>query len=284
MEQGGDKSLDLDWVLEKIGAKKAAPKPTPAATAASKEKKKADLVVTQQKELELWKTWKDSGHKPEHLDPLLKSLNPLIQREASKWKRTEVPTAAIDFEHKKQVVQALKKYDPTRGVKLSTWISNNILHAGRMVQSNQNFARISEPIIRKIGTFNAVKADLTERLGHEPDTDTLHEALMKKGFSKRDVVRLNKEQRKGLIASGSDDNAFGTVVGNDPNEQVIQLIYFQLSPEERKVHELTFGLNGNPKLRPGDIAKRLKMDNSKVAKLRTSITKKMEPYLRMGHV
>ena len=30
-----------------------------------------------QKELELWKTWKDSDHDPEHLDPLLSSLQPL---------------------------------------------------------------------------------------------------------------------------------------------------------------------------------------------------------------
>jgi DNA-binding CsgD family transcriptional regulator len=62
-------------------------------------------------------------------------------------------------------------------------------------------------------------------------------------------------------------------------DEVVHLIYHQLTPQERSVHEYTFGLNGKPRLEPGAIAKKLKMDNSKVSKLRTSIFKKMEPHL-----
>jgi hypothetical protein len=70
-----------------------------------------------------------------------------------------------------------------------------------------------------------------------------------------------------------------TAVSSSLDNEVIHLVVPQLSKPELAVHEFTFGLNGKPKLPPGQIAKKLKMDNSKVAKLRTSIWKKMEPHL-----
>ena len=57
------------------------------------------------------------------------------------------------------------------------------------------------------------------------------------------------------------------------------MIHYQLTPQKRLVHEYTFGLFGKPVLKPGQIAKKLKMDGSKVAKLRTSIFNKMKPHL-----
>lgn len=279
-----DTTGSLEWVLEKMGAAKKAKAPLVPKLTPEEKKKQQDLSVKKANEIELWKTWKKSGFKPVHLEPLLKSLNPLIQKRAliAGKGRVEVPSAAIDFEHKKWAVKALKEWDPKGGASLSTWVTQHLRKVSRFIHNTQNLARITEPLAAKIGTFNSVKADLTERLGHAPDDHSMHEALLKiqpGKWSMKDIKRLHKEVRKSYISGqGGLDDVQSAVVSSAENE-VIHLVVPQLSTSELAVHEYTFGLNGKPKLAPGEIAKKLKMDNSKVAKLRTSIWKKMEPHL-----
>ncbi len=273
------------WVLEKLGAAKKKKAPglamPKAPTISDPKKKQEDLSAKRAVELDLWKTWKQGGEKPQHLDPLLKSLNPVIQRRAMEAGRgrVEVPGAAIDFELKKHVVNALRTYNPDKGAQLTSWISTNLKKASRFIHNTQNLVRITEPLAMKIGTFNAVRGDLTNRLGHEPDDHSLHEALVPHGFSMKDIKRLNKEIRKSYISGAGGLDDVQSAVSSSLDNEVIQLVVPQLSKPELAVHEYTFGLNGKPQLQPGQIAKKLKMDNSKVAKLRSSIWKKMEPHL-----
>lgn len=278
-----DTTGTVTWFLEKLGAKKATKAPAAPKVSEEDKKKQQELTAKRANEFELWKTWKKSGYKPTHLEPLLKSLNPLIQKRGliSGKGRVEVPTAAIDFELKKQVVKSLKEYDPNKGASLSTWVTGNMRKISRFIHNTQNLTRITEPLAAKIGTYNAVKADLTERLGHAPDDHTLHEELLKhdKKFSMKELKRLNKEIRKSYISGQGGLDDVQTAVMSSPDAEVIHLVVPQLTKPELAVHELTFGLNGKPKMAPGQIAKTLKMDNSKVAKLRTSIWKKMEPHL-----
>lgn len=275
----------VSWVLEKLGAAKKKAKAPPAPKLSPEDKKKQqDLTAKRATEFELWQTWKKSGFKPVHLEPLMKSLNPLIQKKAliAGKGRVEVPSAAIDFELKKHVVKSLKEYDPNKGASLSTWVTGNMRKVSRFIHNTQNLARITEPLAAKIGAFNAVKSDLTERLGHEPDDRTLHDELLKldpKKWSMKDIKRLNKEVRKSYISGQGGLDDVQSAVMSSPDNEVIHLVVPQLSIPELAVHEYTFGLNNKPKLAPGEIAKKLKMDNSKVAKLRTSIWKKMEPHL-----
>jgi DNA-directed RNA polymerase sigma subunit (sigma70/sigma32) len=271
-----DKDEALKWVLDKISASRRAKAPS---VTKSKEEKQEELFKTKSKEIQLWHAWKSGGMKPKDLDPLLKSLDRLIKSRSSQYKSVEVPHSAIDFEHKKYVVEALKSYDPKKGA-LSTHLMTRIRHAGRLVQETQNLARLPENIIRKIKKYSVVKSELTDKLGYEPDTDSLYEALQPHGYSKRDVIRLNKELRKGLVMQGYEGSDTG-VGGVAPTnvDYVVHAIWPQLTPDERAVHEYLHGLNGKPKLKSGQIAKQLKMDNSKVSKLITSGLKKMEPYL-----
>lgn len=279
MLEGSEKLEALTWVLDKISAPKAPKVQAPSLSSGlSPSAKKKELKDKKSNELELWKTWKGGGHKPNDLDPLLKSLHPLIESNAQKYKnKVEIPNAAIDFEHKRLAVEALHKYNPDKGTALGSWVSTYLRKAKRFVLANQNFARITEPVAAKIGKFNAARAELTERLGYEPDANALAEHT---GFSLKDIKRLTRDQRKGLVSSGISGTEVNPAASLSSREQeVVQLIHYQLTPQERLVHEYTFGLFGKPVLKPGQIAKKLKMDGSKVAKLRTSIFNKMKPHL-----
>jgi DNA-directed RNA polymerase specialized sigma subunit len=283
MSEAAEVYSALDWVLEKIAAAKQpkAPPQLKAVKIETKVKKEPDRIG----ELDLFHTWNNNGRKPEHLEPLLKSFQPLIQKRINIYKnRVEIPTSAIEMEHKKAFVKALETYKPDKGTQLHSWVTTNLKQVGRYVGERQNFARITENITRHIGSFNAVKAELNEQLGYEPSAQDIHDHIIEMAHPKlaklslKDIKRLNEEQRGNLIDKGHDLLG-GSTDFSTREEEVIHLIVPQLTKEERKVHELTFGLNGNKTHAPGAIAKKLNMDNSKVSKLRTSIYKKMKPHL-----
>jgi len=296
-----DRGQALSWVLDKLAAaakKKAAPgtptfkAPTfePAKPAKPSSFKPPEKITTdrKQKEVELWHSWNSNGRKPKDLDPLLKTFNNMVQKRVNLFRRAEVPTSAIEHEHKKSLVDALKTWDPKKGGALNTWVQIKLKRAARFVESNKNAAYIPENISQHIGSYNALKAELHEKLGHEPDANTIHDHLLEFGHPKetfaalslKDIKRLEKEQRRGLISSGHDTEELGGAPHMSSRaEEVKLLILPELTPEERVVHEYSFGLNGKPKLKPGDMAKKLKMDNSKVSKLRTSILGKMKKYM-----
>jgi DNA-directed RNA polymerase specialized sigma subunit len=282
MIEVSDTSPDLDWVLGKLAAAKKAP---PASPAASPEQKKLDLRAKQPKELELWKAWKDGGQKPHLLEPLLKSFAPLINSRINLYKRAEIPTAALEQEHHKWFLKGLQTFDPSKGAALNTHLTTNLKKAGRWIEANKNFAYIPENVSRNIGAYKNFKGELADRLGYEPDDKTILDFAIKEKHPKlgvlslKDIKRINTDQRKGLIEKGHEDDLLSNS-GIDPREvEVAHLIIPQLTPQERLVHEHTLGLNGKAQLKPGDIAKKLKMDNSKVAKLRSAIWNKMKPYL-----
>ena len=274
----------LDWVLDKLAAAKAK-RPVQTFPKVTEEQKKEELKAKRPKEMELWKAYKDSNWHPDHLEPLLKSFSGLIASRVNIFKnRVEVPTSTIEAEHHKWFAKGLKTYDPSKA-SLATHLTRVMKKAGRWIESNKNFAYIPENVSKNIGAFNAYKSNLAERLGHEPDDKTVHDFAVKEQHPKlgilslRDIKRLNKDQRKGLIQTGHEQDLFSEA-DVDPRElEVAHLIIPHLTAEELVVHEYTMGLNGKQALKPGAIAKKLKMDNSKVAKLRTAIWKKMKPHL-----
>jgi DNA-directed RNA polymerase sigma subunit (sigma70/sigma32) len=160
-------------------------------------------------------------------------------------------------------------------------------NAGRYVEKYKNTARIPENISKHIGSYNAVKSELTENLGFEPDTHKIHEYVLKtkhptlSGVSLKNLSRLEKEQRKTFIDQGfdSESDVGPTHKLSSRQQEVAYLIIPQLTDHERAVHEYTVGLNGRPMLKSGAIAKKMKMDISKVSKLKTAIYAKMKPFL-----
>ena len=286
----------LEWVLDKLAAAKKA-KPAQPSFSAPKFKLEpikpiapiktqlsgGELKDVRVKELEMWKAWKASDHDPKLLDPLLDSYKRLINTNVNKFKnRVEVPTSALDFEAKRLFTNALKKWEPAGGASLPTYISTNLKHLSRFVQGVQNFARLPENLVRHVGTYQSVKSELTEKLGHEPDDILLHEECTKLDprISMGHIKRLNKELRKGLITTGYETaEIFKNQDMTPRHKEVIGLIHHQLGPEERIVHEYWFGLGGKPQLSTSQIAKKQKWDDSKVSKIKKTIFEKMKPHL-----
>lgn len=230
---------------------------------------KVVLKDTQKKETALWHTWHKNDRKPEHLKPLMDSLKPILKMEANKWRGVEIPPSTINAEIRKHAFNAIKGYNPDRGVQLGTWVTNNLKKAGRFIRQNQNLGRIPEAQIGRIRQFKQAKETLLNQHGFEPDTKTLADHL---GWPHKRVQQLHKElSRDDKPVSGWLSDPADVMT---PKElEAIRILQYdnRMSTEERSVYEFTFGLNGRPKLAPGEIAKRANLHPSKVSRIRNRI-------------
>lgn len=233
------------------------------------------LRTRQQRDLDMWRTWKSGGQKPEDLRPLLQAFDGMIQGQAAVFKgRVRVPPAAIDAEYKRQFLAALEHYDPDKG-SLGTYVYQYLSKSKRFIANHQNMARIPESRIYKIQEFQVGQKYLDEQLGRPPTHEELSAFL---GWKPAEVARLTTELRKDISSSQFLDDP-GTVLPSRA-EEVLRLVQYELTPEELQVFRHTFGVSGAPSLTPGQIAAKLHMAPSKVSRLRKKISEKVERYLR----
>jgi hypothetical protein len=241
------------------------------------DKEAASILELQKKELELWNKWNEGGQRPDDLRPLLKSLRPLIRSKSNFWaNRADLPPAAVHAEFNKRALGALRTYNPTKGTQLKSWVTTNLKKAQRWVSSYQDPTRMQETRYYKAGQWDNAKATLDEQLNREPTTLEMAEFL---GWPEAEAGRMEAEKRDVFYTSLSPDGFDPTSIMPSREVEVLNLIRPELNPEETLVYEHTIGFGGKPQLRPGEIAKKLRMSPSKVTRIRNAITKKIERYL-----
>ena len=232
------------------------------------------MSTRKKRELELWKRWKN-GRDKLALEEILKSLRPIVKRGASPFLRSGLPQSVLEAEIKRIIIDSLDAYDPVRfsNVQLSTFIISRIKKVNRLVYKHQNIGRISEQRITQIGTFNNVKSNLTDKLGREPNASEMADELI---WSVPEVKRMERETRKDLVSSMQQFEP-GVII-SDRDQEVLELIYYELTQDEKLVYEYLLGRNGKPMLKPTQIARTTRLSPAKVSRLRKSIMKKFQRY------
>jgi len=233
-----------------------------------------DLGSRKKRELEMWEQWKSGGMKPQQLQPLLQSLKPLINQHANVYagRVRDIPPAAIRAEFTNQIVQALQTYDPTRAA-LGTHIGHQLKKARRFITTYQNPARIPETRVYKIRELQDAEQILDERFGRPPTQLEVADHLK---WSPRQVELLQKEVRKAWPTSKFEADPYTFTPSR--HAEIVRLLPYDLTPDERQVFEYIQGIGGKPKLEPGQIAKKLGMSAPKVSRLKSSIAQKYAKY------
>lgn len=236
-------------------------------------------------ELALWKTWKENGERPEDMEPLLKSLKPVTEMAARKYRgHVPIPDTALEGEINKHVIKGLRSYDPSKGAQIKTFLNYQLRSIRRFIISNQNFSRITEERAQSIGDYGRAVSELADTLGRAP---TAMEIADKMNMSDRKiqkvtgatVEKLQQELRKDLVASVSMHDPF---VDETPRiREVLQLIYpYELSPTEQVVFEFLTGKNNRKKTTStSTIAREMGWTDSKVSQIRGSISEKVRRFL-----
>lgn len=237
-------------------------------------KKKLSREEMRAKELEMWHTWKDRGESPQDMEPLLQSLQPVIQSQVRKFRGTPIHREVLRGEATRITLHALRKYDPTKAA-IHTHLYNQMRGLQRFVIKHQNLSRITEDRASKIGRYQRAIDHLTDRFGREP---TSQEIADEANITVQDVTNLGHELRADMIASGTPDDPF---IDETPRvREVTKLIRFELGPEELLVFEYLTGTGGKPKITStGTIATKLNWSASKVSQKKLSIKKHYDKWL-----
>jgi DNA-directed RNA polymerase sigma subunit (sigma70/sigma32) len=63
-------------------------------------------------------------------------------------------------------------------------------------------------------------------------------------------------------------------------QEILRLLPYDLSPDEKAVFEHIYGINGKERLSPGDIATKLNMSAPKISRIKAAIASKYEGYIK----
>lgn len=226
------------------------------------------------KDMELWQSWVDGGRQPEDTEKLLHNFKGLIRKESNKYSATQnIPRSAIHAQFQTQAMHGFETFDPNRGTKLSTHLTNQMKRARRFVNTYQNTGRIPEPRINRITEFKDERMRMEDELGRPPSA---HELADRMKWNVKQVVAMEHEVRDEIPSSRFPGEMMSIKPSKDA--EIMRLIQYELTPEEKAVYEYAMGQNGKPMLKPGEIAKRLNMQPSKVSRLKSAIAQKVKRF------
>lgn len=233
------------------------------------------LRLRQAKEVELWQAWKDSGESVAALRPLLKSFGPMIRSKVNVYRgRVKlIPDSAIETEFQLRFVDALRSYDPVKGA-LGTYVYKYLDKAKRFIVENQNIGRIPENRVYKIRQFTNVRDELTEDLGREP---TIKELGSRLKWAEAEVERMDSELRGDLVTQGFEEDPFA--LAPSKSEEILRLFKYELTGHERDVYEYLTGYGRPHTPSTSAIAKKMKIEDYQVSRIKQSIQKKLKRYL-----
>jgi DNA-directed RNA polymerase specialized sigma subunit len=237
-----------------------------------------------QEDVNLWQSWQQSPNQ-KTLQPLMRRFEPVFRAKVNQYKAPNVNQSAFRANLKLHALNAFETYDPSKAA-LRTHVENHLRKSMRFNAQNQNMAYLPEGQTAYIGPIDRARDELTDETGFEPSHTQIAKFVNerpdllggKKRLNATTVARIQGGRRKDII---------GSTIEGDPapyaasrNEQVLGLLRPTLKPQEQKVFDHLYGMNGKPRIdRTGALAKQLGMSSSQVARLKTRIASQYKKYI-----
>lgn len=189
---------------------------------------------------------------------LIESHRKLIELEASKHAKF-IPLSAVIVEAYKLASQAADKYDPSTGIRFSTYLTNALQKLSRMSTQYGGIVRVPENKQFKINRLNQMELDLTSRLGRAPNSAELGDSL---GMSVAGVNGLLGDRKKEVNMANL---AFTPVFSDSTMDEWVHFVYHDLSDKDKLILEHRTGFGGKQILDNNSIAKKLGLSPSTVS-------------------
>lgn len=197
-------------------------------------------AAEKQLEMDVYAKWR-STQDPEHFKSLYTSMKPLIYDAAKKSSYgSNLPESAHRAWAAQSFYDALRTYKPGAGASLQTHVYGAVHQkAKRLNMMYQNLGYIPEPRAMQVGVYQNEVSNLRETLGREP---TPQEIAARLDWSVKNVERIQKEVHKDLaMEEGTEEMG---VFETPETEEVLDQIYYDLTPEEQQVYDHIFGKRG----------------------------------------
>jgi len=247
-------------------------------------------LLTREEEIELARRAK-AGDK-EALKKLVESNLRFVVSVAKKYLGCGLPLHDLIAEGILGLIEAARRFDPDKGVKFISyavwWIRQSIMQA-----LAQQTGAVKIPVKQAVLVNKITRSygELLKKLGREPTTEELAEYV---GMDAKEIERLLTVCQVPLSLDtpigDEEDTTFkdflkgeGTAeveekVVREELKQSIQEMLEQLTPQEKKIIIMRFGLDGNEPKTLREIGELLGISRERVRQLETRAKKKMKEY------
>lgn len=234
-------------------------------------------------ELDIFNQWKRTQD-PKHFQELYGSMKNLIHDASRKAAYgSNIPESAHRVWAAQNFLEALKTFSPGKGAALQTHVHTAVHQkAKRLNYLYQNLGSISEQRATQVGLYQSEYQNMRDKLNREPSAAEIADQL---GWSTKMVGYMQKELRKDLaLGEGTEDTPF---FESSVDEEILDYVYYELSPQEQVVYDYIFGKHGRQKFRKPSgkidfarIGSQMGVTESKARSLSLSIREKLSKALK----
>ncbi len=182
---------------------------------------------------------------PDNLSKVVRALEPTINYNLGSMGADRDPF--VRAKAMSYAADAVKKFSPTGGAGLPTFLSSQLRQLTRTVRQSRSPVRIPERIQIEAMKLNHARKSFFDEHNREPDTLELAD------FTGVPVKRIEKI-RKYQVAVPSEE-AMGETEqeGPDFQREALEYVYHDSDHVDRRVMELKMGYAGHPVMQPKDI-------------------------------
>lgn len=212
---------------------------------------------------------------PAALNEVVRAADPLIRYSLSTVNALDNPN--LRSRAKLFTVDAIQKYDPSRGASLRTHIGNNLMQLRRAAREVSTPQRVPERLQLEAGYLQRKELEFRDQHGREPDLHELADSA-RMPVSRISSVRQNLKSMPSEAALGS-----GELGETSPDylTEAMQYAYHDADYIDRKILELRGGYGGNSPLPPNVVGAQLGLTPSQLSRRSARLALRMSAITNM---
>lgn len=223
---------------------------------------------------DLWEHYKDDLNN-KHVNEIVTKLNPTINYTLSSLGAFNDPL--IKTKAKAVTAKAVKKYDPSFGASLPTYVTSQLQQLNREYKNARSPIKIPEAQMVNYQKLKQAETEFWEENNREPSVDELadYSGIPIKTITKiRSAPNLVSEGRYGQALEGFTPEFLGEEV--DYLEESIDYVYRDLDYKDKKLIEYATGFGGSDILSNKEIGEKLGISNSQISRRMAKLLLRIE--------